>query len=259
MAKTAISIVLLPGLDGTGTLYQQLSEQLAPDYSLQVIAYPLDALWDYARLLDFIRPQLPQSPYLLLAESFSGPLGIMLAAEKPEYLQALVLCCTFGRNPLPAIKALAGAVDKLPWNELVHQWTALWLQGRYATEELSSLLEKALTMVPEQVIKYRAKQALQVDVLAEFSTLSLPLMYLQARHDRLIWAFNATTLLQLQPDMRLITLDAPHFLLQAIPQQAAAQLKLFIAAAAGRTQTIKGTDVICEQMQNLCDNKAAAD
>lgn len=226
--KTPMSIVVLPGLDGTGTLYQQLAEQLAPDYELQVIAYPLDQLWGYSELLDYIRPQLPQSPYLLLAESFSGPLGILLAAEKPHHLKALVLCCTFGRNPLPAIKGLASAVDKLPWNELVHQWTALWLQGRYASPQLSALMGNALMMVPEQVIKYRAKQTLQVDVLTEFATLTLPLLYLQARHDRLIWAFNAKTLKKLQPDMQLIRLDAPHFLLQAIPEQAAWQLKLFI-------------------------------
>lgn len=228
IVKTAITLVLLPGLDGTGTLYQQLAQQLEPDYQLQVIAYPLDQLWGYEELLDFIRPQLPQSPYLLIAESFSGPLGIRLAAEKPNHLKGLVLCCTFGRNPLPAIKGLAGAVDKLPWNELVHQWTALWLQGRYASVQLSALLEDALTMVPEQVIKYRAKQVLQVNVLKEFTALTLPLLYLQARQDRLIWAFNAKTLLQLQPKMQLVVLDAPHFLLQAIPELAAHQLKLFI-------------------------------
>lgn len=227
-ATTAITLVLLPGLDGTGILYQQFAQQLAPEYELQIIAYPLDQSLGYAQLLDFIRPLLPQHPFVLVAESFSGPLGILLAAEKPAHLAALVLCCTFGRNPLPAIKGLASAVDKLPWNELIHHWTALWLQGRYASAELSALLEKALTMVAEPVIKHRAKQVLQVDVLKEFAALTLPLMYLQAKQDRLIWAFNAKTLLQLQPDMQLIRLDAPHFLLQAVPEQAAAQLKYFI-------------------------------
>ncbi len=129
-------------------------------------------------------------------------------------------------------KVWHSAVDKLPWNELVHHWTALWLQGRYASAELSALLEKALTMVAEPVIKHRAKQVLQVDVLKEFAALTLPLMYLQARQDRLIWAFNAKTLLQLQPDMQLIRLDAPHFLLQAIPEQAACTVKAVYSTSA---------------------------
>lgn len=226
--NTAPTIVVLPGLDGTGILYQQLAQQLAPEYQLQVIAYPLDQLLDYSQLLDFIRPQLPGHPFVVLAESFSGPLGILLAAEQPQYLTGLVLCATFGRNPLPAFKGFIHAVDKLPWNELVHHWTALWLQGRYASTELSALLEKALTMVSEPVIKHRAKQVLQVDVLKEFATLTLPLRYLQAKQDRLIWAFNAKNLAQLQPDMQLVRLDAPHFLLQAVPAQAAAQLRHFI-------------------------------
>jgi pimeloyl-ACP methyl ester carboxylesterase len=91
-------------------------------------------------------------------------------------------------------------------------------------------------MVPEQVIKHRAKQVLRVDVLADFAALTLPILYLQARQDRLIWAFNAKTLKQLQPDMQLVKLDAPHFLLQAIPEQAAWQLKLFIESHQVATQ-----------------------
>lgn len=229
--ETAVSLVLLPGLDGTGILYDALSAHLAPHIKLQVVRYPLDQLWGYQELLDFIRPQLPTQPYVLLAESFSGPLGIQLAAEKPEYLSGLILCCTFGRNPLPAAKGLVKAVDKLPWNDLVHHWTALWLQGRYASSQLSDLLEKALMMVPEQVIKYRAKQVLRVDVLTEFASLKLPLLYLQARQDRLIWSFNAKTLQHLQPSMQVVKLDAPHFLLQAISKQAAHCIKDFIQQA----------------------------
>lgn len=227
-AKATVTIVLLPGLDGTGILYQQLAKQLAPGYCLQVIAYPTTELWGYAELLEYITPLLPDSPYVLVAESFSGPLGIMIAAQQPAQLKGLVLCCTFGRNPLPAIKGLKSAVDSLPWNKLVHQWTVSWLQGPYASVELSDLLGKALAMVPEQVIKYRAKQVLQTDVLAEFSTLSLPLLYLQGGQDRLIWDFNAQSLLQANKAMQLVRLDAPHFLLQAIPEQAAAQLQAFI-------------------------------
>lgn len=225
---TAIKIVLLPGLDGTGILYQQLAEQLAPAYLLQVIAYPPQELWGYAQLLDYITPQLPESPYVLIAESFSGPLGVLVAAQQSPHLKGLVLCCTFGRNPLPAIKGLKSTIDRLPWNELVHQWTVAWLQGRFASAELSALLRKALTMVSEKVIKYRAKQVLQIDVVTVFSGLTLPLLYLQASQDRLIWDFNAQTLLQANPAMQLVRLDAPHFLLQAIPEQAAAHLVAFI-------------------------------
>lgn len=225
---TGMTVVVLPGLDGTGTLYQALAEQLGPDYPLEVIAYPLDQMLDYAELLEFIRPLLPQQPYILLAESFSGPLGIMLSAQQPAYLKGLVLCCTFGRNPLPAVKGLPHVVDQLPWTELVQHWTALWLQGRYANTTLSALLDRALAMVSQKVIKHRAKQVLAVDVLPQFSTLTLPLLYLQAKQDKLIWPFNAKTLQQLQPKMQLVALDAPHFLLQAAPSQAAQVLKQFI-------------------------------
>ena len=41
--------------------------------------------------------------------------------------------------------------------------------------------------------------------------------------------FNANTLLQHNPAMKIVRLDAPHFLLQAIPKQAAVELKQFVA------------------------------
>ncbi|UUZ51553.1 alpha/beta hydrolase [Massilia sp. B-10] len=43
----------------------------------------------------------PAEPYFLLGESFSGPVAIALAAERPPMLLGLILSCTFARNPLP--------------------------------------------------------------------------------------------------------------------------------------------------------------
>ena len=223
-----MKIVLLPGLDGTGTLYQSLQIALTPYHQLQVVAYPLDQLWGYNELLAFIKPQLPKEPFVLIAESFSGPLGIMLAATAQPLLKGLVLCCTFASNPLPAARGLVRLVDRIPWNEPVHHWTLQWLEGRFAKPELSDLLRQALSMVPEQTIKYRAKQVLQVNVQSQFEQLTLPVMYLQAKQDRLIWRFNARNLQRAQPKMRLVVLDAPHFLLQAAPEIAATALCDFV-------------------------------
>ena len=96
------ALVLLPGMDGTGLMFGPILpflEGLDP----RVVRYPAE-LTSYPDCLAFARAQLPlDRPFLLLGESFSGPIAIALAAERPEGLQGLVLCVTFARNPSPGL------------------------------------------------------------------------------------------------------------------------------------------------------------
>ena len=95
-----LPLVLLTGLDGTGASFLPLLARL-PDWIMPVVAsYPPDKPLDYAALLPKVLRLLPNSPFVLLGESFSGPLAIMAAASKPPSLRGLILCATFMRNPV---------------------------------------------------------------------------------------------------------------------------------------------------------------
>ena len=93
---------MLPGLDGTGALLEDFAAALAGHFDVEVIAYPHDELLGYSQLCGLVRMRLPQQDYVLIAESFSGPVGLALAAERPAGLKALVLCASFARIDLPA-------------------------------------------------------------------------------------------------------------------------------------------------------------
>ena len=72
-------LVLLPGLDGTGLLFEPLLRALPKEIEATVIRYPGDQRLSYDELLEFLRDQLPRdTPFILLGESFSGPLAIRL-------------------------------------------------------------------------------------------------------------------------------------------------------------------------------------
>src|SRR4051812_248219 len=95
------TLVLLPGLDGTGELFAAFIAAL-PGRDVRVIAYPADRAMTYSQLEEFVREGLPRGEdYFLLAESFSGPIGISIAATTPPRLKGLILCGTFATNPLP--------------------------------------------------------------------------------------------------------------------------------------------------------------
>jgi pimeloyl-ACP methyl ester carboxylesterase len=97
-------LVLLPGLDGTGILFKPLIAALPPEVSTVVVAYPGEQPLGYAELLPVVLAALPtEHAFVLLGESFSGPLAVMAAATRPPGLVGLVLCATFVQNPHPYI------------------------------------------------------------------------------------------------------------------------------------------------------------
>ena len=70
------TLVLLPGMDGTGELFSPLIKELGPDIQTVVIRYP-DLPLDYAAHEAFARARLPSTgPFVVLGESFSGPIEI---------------------------------------------------------------------------------------------------------------------------------------------------------------------------------------
>jgi pimeloyl-[acyl-carrier protein] methyl ester esterase len=81
--KCEARLVLLPGLDGTGELFAPFIDELGEIRS-QVIAYPADRAMNYAEHESCARSQLPMDEdFVLLGESFSGPVSIAIAAAPP--------------------------------------------------------------------------------------------------------------------------------------------------------------------------------
>src|SRR5690349_20385434 len=96
----APNLILRPGLNGTGVMFRPLLAQLPPEVRAKVVAYPTSELLTYADLLPRVLAELPAGPFVLLGESFSGPLSLMAAATCPPGLRGVILCASFVRNPL---------------------------------------------------------------------------------------------------------------------------------------------------------------
>src|ERR1700719_1226395 len=111
---TPNTLVLLPGLDGTGMLFGDLIGELPPTQTVNIARYPTDRFLSYAELVSCVREIIPSNPFLLVAESFSTPLAAMLAATRPPNLAGLILCAGFVTNPI-------GSWALLPrcWEDLV--------------------------------------------------------------------------------------------------------------------------------------------
>ncbi len=223
-------LVLLPGMDGTARLFRHFDAALRAQTAIitQAIAYPAAPL-DYAALEAFVRERLPQdSPFVVLAESFSGPLGAALRADPPPGMRALILCCSFVRNPRPLLAPLRHLLDLVPFGALPGFVLRQALLAPYATPALQAELAAALAQVPPSVLRRRLRAVLETDASPSFARGSLPVLYLRARHDRLVPPANAMQVQRLAPGAQLADIAAPHMLLQAAPAAAADAVAAFI-------------------------------
>lgn len=228
-----ITLVLLPGMDGTGLLFRDFVAAAPAGFELIVIDHPADAAAGYAELLQAVLPRLPQGrDYFVLAESFSGPLGLMLAASPSPHLLGLILCCTFARNPSPAAAWFAPllkmpAFPALP--RLMARVGHRLLFGRFATADTYRALRQALSMVAPPALLARMRAVLQVNVRALLPGIAVPLLYLRAEEDRVVPQAAMHDLVQALPQLQVTRFAAPHMLLQTTPAAVWTVVQGFVA------------------------------
>lgn len=225
-----IHLVLLPGLDGTGLLFRPLLQALAPEIAPIVVTYPAEQPLGYAELLELVLAALPKErPFVLLGESFGGPLALRVAATRPAGLKALILSASFVCCPYPLVPRWAAAlVPDWPLRAFPALSHMKALCGAYATPALGALTAQALALVKPAVLAQRIRAVIQVDVRAELAACELPMLYLQGSHDLVVPAANLQRMLRIKPDLQQVQIAAPHMLLQTRPQQAAAAIRDFI-------------------------------
>jgi pimeloyl-ACP methyl ester carboxylesterase len=226
-----ISTVLLPGLDGTGLMLSEFAAALGAFTEVKIVRYPHFQPWDYDALLSFVRTQLPDTPHVVIGESFSGPLALRLAQEGQTELRGIILGASFARLDLPfkkAISCLTGIVSPriVPTDIL-----APFLLGRWSTAVHRRRLRSTLTQVSPQVLSVRAKAALAVDQTTG-GNIRLPVLYLRASEDRLIPKSATNVIAALAPRIEIREIAAPHFLFQAAPMECAAAVRTFYEAMA---------------------------
>jgi pimeloyl-ACP methyl ester carboxylesterase len=217
-----LTIVLLPGMDGTGQLFAPFISALGSEFNVHVIQYPTVGALGYEELEAIAKKQLPSTGcFVILGESFSGPIAISLAASQPPGLVGLVLCSSFARNPHPAFAVLDPLVRVLPVKLAPLALLSHLLMGQFATPALRSSLSSALAQVSTSTFRARVKAVLSCDASAKLKTINVPLMYLLAVHDRVVPADAAKHVARIMPSTQIVPIDAPHFLLQAAPTAAA--------------------------------------
>src|SRR5262249_23414227 len=195
---------------------------LGPEIEPHVVAYPTNPALGYAELEALVRASLPtDGAFVLLGESFSGPIAISIAASRPPHLVGLILCVTFARNPLPLLGSMPWLLPLVPFGLAPMRVINALLLGRFATAPLIEAVGTTFDEVPTQTFKARLAAVARADLRPALANVRVPVLYLRASEDRLVPRRCAADIAQAATQTHIVEIEAPHTLLQVKPAAAA--------------------------------------
>jgi pimeloyl-[acyl-carrier protein] methyl ester esterase len=234
--RTLPRALLLPGIDGSGRLFAPLLRAEPRGLVPEVLSFPPDRELGYDDLVARVRERLPRGRFALVAESFSGPIAVRIAAERPPGLVALVLAATFLHEPvsplLHPIRGLFGA--RLFGLGMPAPLVRHFMAGPDAPRAIVSEVQAAVAAVSPKVMAHRAAEALRADVREAFARVRAPVLWLSPTRDRLLSTSAAEEALEIRPDVEVARIEAPHMILQRCPHASLARIEELMTRARTR-------------------------
>lgn len=226
------SLVLLPGLDGTGGLFSAVRDLDWGGMRPEIRSLP-SGPQDYESLAAALAPGMPDGDLVLLAESFSTPLAMWLARLLGPRVRALVLVAGFCTAPHPS------GLGWLPLRPLFSLPPPTFFLRRFLTGEnppsgLPDGLASALRQTGGAVLAERLRVVLALREQDCPPPGETPVLLLQAGQDRLIPWEAQSGLERHFPEAMVEWIDGPHLLLQSRPRECRDAAIRFLATAVPR-------------------------
>ena len=205
-----------------------LRDQLAKGRSSSIVAYPSDSLLAYPALVEFVGDRLPEGRFVILGESFSGPIAVEIAARLPDKVAGVILAASFVRRPVAFGNSLARAwlSARLPRFRAV---ISAGLFGQFATPERTRILQEALNIVPHQTFAFRIGEIASVDKRRRLSDVQCPLLYMHGRRDVVVRRNAMQTVLNASQTGTAAYVDGPHAFLTTHVAESVAAVEAFVA------------------------------
>lgn len=226
---SAKRLVALPGMDGTGVLLEAFTDALGDRLPSRRVAYPREA-WSYAELERLVEEELAgdsEEGFILLAESFSGPIALRLAAKQTLGLRALVLAVTFAEAPpSPLLPIVTKIPSELMMMEYVPCWAACGVMlNTDSPEGARDRFCQVIKEVSPQAVSRRLEEVRRLEPPAR--PIDVPALYIQANNDRILPRSALDGVRRALPQLEVFRLPGPHLVLSASPDRCAERVLEF--------------------------------
>lgn len=224
-----MTLVLLPGLDGTDIFFQPLLELLPESVRPVMVEYPQCGDNTYAELLAIIRRKVAGIPECyVLGWSFSGPLALMLAAAEPSKVRGVILSATFVAPPRQLLVRLKFAlIAPVVWTWRAMRRLPLWLL-RSPNDPFRRAKSQTWARVPAGVLAARLRAIGGVDAREPLCACRQPVLYIVSSQDSIVPRRNIEDILRLRPSVKVATIAGGHMSMYTNPQSAAQAITQFV-------------------------------
>lgn len=242
------SLLLLPGMDGDGRLFNRLRATLENELGLcvDVVSYNDLAISSYDDIEAAVRFQLTGlGPVVLVGESFSGPVVVRVCAAPPSNLVAGVVVSSFPYSPVPVPLWLSPVLSRLVLCFRPPRWALRSvLVGRDADEALVDEVQSVISGTSKQLLSARLRAILEVDVRTALAGCQLPMLSIRASKDRLVSKRVNRRLSRSCAGMAEVQLAGPHLLAQVNPMGVAHEIEVFLRGLDGKRSGLADPMVI---------------
>lgn len=212
-----MELVFLPGLDGSGKLFDPILSQLSSSYACRPLAYPAD-VGSYAGATSFVQTQIRQASWLV-AELFSGPVAWEVAQNESS-IQGVILIASFISNPMTRAQRfvsthLAHALTSISPPKALLKFSLLG-----GEDELLPTLVSAIAKLPANTMADRLQAIAELPDVA--SPISQPAFHIHAGDDRLLRSRREAVIEE------HVAVAGPHLLLQTRAEECAAKIVMFV-------------------------------
>jgi len=225
-----LPIVLLPGLDGTAKMFERFLASTPGWAEPRPVA--LSHAASFEGLRDDVLDEIADlEEFLVVGESFSGPVSLLVAEAAGARCRGVVLVASFVRP------VVARAVRWLPLSMILSFPPPGWvvrrrLAGNESSRELVEQVRSSMREVSSRVIAQRIRMISRLSLAVR---LEVPVLYLRATADRLVSADAADRVVRAIPHTVVEEIDGPHLLLQTRPDECWRALgRVWGASAAAR-------------------------
>lgn len=226
--RPAMSLVLLPGLDGTARLFNGFVRQLGREAAVIPCGLPERQAQTFDELTHWAVNQLPPGRSVILGESFSAAVAVRVAAAVPDRVAALILTAPFDQPPVPALAA--------PFLRLLAPFAVSFsppagairalLTGPDASAELVAEVEDAIDVPSAWALAARLRELTRARIPdATIEGVRAPTLILAGTRDQLV---RPAHFARLATKAKVVQIDGPHLLLQVRPRPCAEAILRFL-------------------------------
>lgn len=220
-------------MDGTGKLFTPLCSFLPA--STTVVPLPQSGSQTYEFLAAHVATQLPEEDFIIVAESFSGPIAALLTEKHIDNLRGIVFIATFLSCPKPALVSLA---KYLPLKLLLSIPFSEALISRYLLAGFNfSTFSSTLKEVPSSILRNRLRsiQSLKMKKISS----DMPSIYISAKDDILVSTRQIGLFRKRFPNLIVEHIQGTHFLSQSNPEACSEIIRKFSSFPRSEWECIK--------------------